>query len=202
MNKPASIRNTLVDVNDSVLIVIDMQDSFLDKYDDAKTQSITAKVAWLIQIAQYLDVPIVAMGEDIDKVGSLTGVVCEALPKNTTIYSKDYFSMADNPEIFAALEATKRMTAILVGMETDVCVAQSALGLMKKGYQVVALKDAIATTEADENTGLSRMHDAGAVISSVKALYYEWMRSVHSCVALHENTKRLNGLKPPSCLVL
>jgi len=74
--------------------------------------------------------------------------------------------------------------------------------LMACGYQVVVLKDAIATTEGDEQTGLDRMHDAGAVISSVKAITYEWLRNVQNTTALFEKFPELEAEDLPGCLSL
>ena len=73
----------LIDVTSSVLLVIDIQQPFLNKYDRAKTQALISKVSWLIGVAAHLDVPIVAMAEDIDRNGSLVGDVASALPNGT-----------------------------------------------------------------------------------------------------------------------
>ena len=100
------------------------------------------------------------------------------------------------------MKATGRKTAVLVGTETDVCVSQSALGLINHGYQVVVVKDAVATTETDEETGLSRMREAGAAICSVKSLYYEWLRSVSNCRRLQELAPELENTLLPDSLVL
>lgn len=202
MRKFTEVKNSLVDVNDSVLIIIDIQDSFLNKYDNALTQTLIEKSTWIIEVARILEVPVVAMAEDIKNAGNLTKAIRDALPKGTKIYSKDFFGLADNPEILAAVEATGRRTAVLVGMETDVCVAQSALGLIENSYQVVALKDAMATTAADEEIGLSRMREAGVVISSVKALYFEWLRCVTNCEKMNEKAPQLQTSKRPGSLVL
>ena len=200
MNTPADLKKALVDVDDSVLVIIDIQDSFLDKYDDAISRPLVDKVVWLIAIAEYLGVPIVAMAEDIEHTGNLNISVQEALPEATTVHNKDYFGLAGNPEILAAIESTGRKTAVLVGTETDVCVAQSALGLMNNDYQVVVLKDAVATASGGEDIGLTRMREAGAVISSVKALYYEWQRSVTNCEILRAEAPQLQDSKLPDCL--
>ncbi len=202
MSKCADIKRSLVDVEDSVLVVIDIQDRFLAKCDNATTQAMVEKVAWLLQVAQFLGVPVVAMAEDMDNVGNLTQAILEALPEGTKVHNKNAFNLADNPEILAAVDATDRKTAILVGMETDVCVAHSALGLMEHDHKVVALKDGVATTAADEEIGLGRMHDAGAVISSVKALYFEWIRSVKNARRADAEAPALKTTNRPSCLVL
>lgn len=201
MSTPTHIQKSLAQVDDSVLVVIDIQDHFLNKYDNAKTQSLLGKVAWLIEVAKHLDVPIVAMGEDLEHTGPVNKSIMDALPEDQVIHNKDFFGLAGNPEILADVNATGRKTAVCVGMETDVCVAQTALGLQEQGYNVIALKDAVASMDADEEIGLSRMRDAGIAVSSVKALYYEWLRSVSRLVSLENKAPELDE-KRPATLVL
>jgi nicotinamidase-related amidase len=202
LDKNTDIKKSLVNVDDSVLVVIDIQDSFLMKYDDSVGKPLVQKVVWLLKIAGHLNVPVVAMAEDIDRAGNLNQSIQDALPKALRIHNKNAFGLAGNPEILADVEASGRSTAILVGTETDVCVSQSALGLIECGYQVVVLKDAIATTAGDEETGLGRMRDAGAAISSVKAITYEWLRSVHNTIELFEKCPELETTELPATLSL
>ena len=178
MNDAGHDLTELVDVDDSLLVVIDVQDYFLDKYETARSQDVVGRIVWLLQVAAALDVPVVAMAEDIPSTGNLTMAVAEALPPGTGIYCKNAFGLADNPDIVAAIEATDRRTTVLVGMETDVCVAHSALGLLRQGYRVAVPRDAVLTTAAEQEVGLARMRDAGALITAVKPLYYEWLRTV------------------------
>ncbi len=194
-------QTTLVNVDDSVLLVIDIQDYFLSKYDRAKSQRLVENVAWLLQVASHLDVPIIAMGEDIANTGDLNDTIRQALPKDTKIHDKNFFGVVGNPEIFSAIAATGRKTAICVGMETDVCVAQSAIGLLDEGYKVVTLQDAVASMDADEETGIRRMQDAGVEISSVKALYYEWLRSVSRLDALKNKFPELEAMRPTTLVL-
>ena len=201
MSQHTNVHRNLVDVNDSLLIVIDIQDSFLEKYDDAVSQAMVGKVAWLLKFAHALGVPIVAMAEDINNAGSLTQPILDALPDGTLVHNKNVFGLCDNPEILAAAELTGRKTAVLVGLETDVCVAHSALGLLRNGYQVVALKDGMATTQGDEEVGLSRMHSAGVVISSIKSIHYEWLRSVSNTDAVYAAAPQLKQQKPDNLLM-
>ncbi len=201
MKPNADVKRRLVDVNDSVLIIIDIQDSFLSKYDRAATQAMVAKNVWLIQVARHLNVPIIAMAEDIANAGNLNQEIQAVLPKSGKIHSKDAFSLVDNPAIFADVKDSGRKTAILVGMETDVCVAQSALGLLENDYQVVAVQDAMLTTAADEIIGLQRMVEAGASICSVKSIYYEWIRSVSKAESLDVEAPHLRTSRP-SVLVM
>lgn len=202
MTASNDIKNRLVEVDDSVLVVIDIQDSFLSKYDASISEALVAKAAWIIQVAQYLKVPIVAMAEDIAQGGDLNQTILDALPAGHKTHNKDYFGLAGNPDILAAVANTGRKTAVLIGVETDVCVAQSAIGLMQNGYQVVVLGDAVATTQGSDEIGFNRMREAGAVISAVKPLYYEWQRSVTKCRKLTAEAPELEKAKVPDCLAL
>lgn len=201
MPNASDIQKSLVEVDDALLVVIDIQDSFLNKYDRAKSQKLVGNVAWLLQVAHHLDVPVVAMAEDIEHSGSLNQTIQDALPEGTRIHNKDFFGLAGNPEILADVEATGRKTAICVGMETDVCVAQSAIGLIGEGYRVVILRDAVASMDADEEIGLTRMRDAGVAVSSVKALYYEWLRSVSRTVRLENKVLELEEMRPATLVL-
>jgi nicotinamidase-related amidase len=202
MSTVQNIKSKLVDADDSVLIVIDIQDSFLQKYDNARSQEVVAKVVWLLHSAKLMNVPVVAMAEDIEFSGNLNQQVHDALPDGTIVHDKDAFCLTDNSQILDAVKVTGRKTAVLVGMETDVCVAHSALGLVGHGYQVVVIKDAVVTTASDEEIGLSRMREAGVAVCSVKSLYFEWVRSVSNVKGLLEMAPELEDALLPSSLVL
>lgn len=193
-----NIKQNLINVDDSVLIVIDVQDHFLAKYDNAISQPVVEKAAWMVRLAGALNVPVVVMGEDIDNNGTVNQLILDALPDDTKVHNKNSFGLAGQPEILADVASTGRNTAVLIGMETDVCVAQSALGLMENGYQVVVAKDAVATTVGDDEIGLDRMRDAGAVISSVKAIHYEWLRTVEKTIAVYSMAPELEQQEPDS----
>ena len=194
----ANIQQNLINADDSVLVVIDIQDHFLAKYDNAISQSLVEKAAWMVKLARVLNVPVVVMGEDIDNIGSVNQSILDALPDDIRVHNKNNFGLAGQPEILADVESTGRKTAVLIGMETDVCVAQSALGLMVNGYQVVVAKDAVATTIGGDEIGLNRMRDAGAVISSVKAIHYEWLRTAEKTIAMYKMASELEQQVPDS----
>ena len=182
----------LIDVADCVLVLIDMQDSFFDKYEKAKSEEVITKAVWLLRVAANNDVPVVAMAEDIPNMGNLTDRIAKALPEGTTVFNKDFFGCGDQVEILKAIKATGRGTANLIGVETDVCVAHSALSLMQHDFDVAVVRDVTATTVGDQDIGLMRIRDAGGFICSVKSLYYEWMRSVTGCMSHNDMDPNTN----------
>ena len=202
MTEKAPIQKRLIEADDSVLIVIDMQDSFFAKYEQAKCQAVISKAAWLLRAAPLIGIPVVAMAENIARSGNLNEEIMKALPHGTKVFDKDVFALGHQAEIFEAVKATGRRTAILIGMETDVCVAHSALSLIEAGFDVAVVSDATISTAADEDIGLTRIRDAGGVICSVKSLYYELMRSVSGCMAFVEKDPKIASEALPPTLVL
>jgi nicotinamidase-related amidase len=72
----------------------------------------------------------------------------------------------------------RRNTVLLCGMETHICVMQTALGALEHGYHVHVASDAVGSRrEWNWKIGLQRMRDAGAVISSTEMMMYELLRS-------------------------
>jgi nicotinamidase-related amidase len=94
------------------------------------------------------------------------------------VLDKSVFGLAEDEEILKTVVETGRRTAILVGLETDVCVAHSALGLLRRGFDVVVVADGTGSPALGHQIGLERVRRAGGLISSVKAVYYEWVRTV------------------------
>jgi isochorismate hydrolase len=170
--------NSLISLVDSVLITVDVQDHFLGKLPEKQRELLSGLIGWLVEVAVRLQVPLIVTAEDMPRLGGMTPVIAQLLPRQTTQFNKMTFNLAAEPEIMAALTATGRQTVVLVGLETDVCVAQSALGLLQAGYQVVALADATGSPGLAHQAGLDRMRQAGVLIATVKSLYYEWVRTV------------------------
>ncbi len=184
MNYKNSILNNLVDVNDCVLIIIDIQDAFLKKCSQEMADQVINRAGWLLEIAKTLSIPLVVTAEDIKNSGSLTRSIAMQLPRETKIYNKMIFNLADNPEILKAVYESGRKTAVLVGLETDVCIAQSAIGLLQNCYNVAVVVDAVASPGEAHSIGLERMRNADVLLTSTKALYYEWVRGVEKSSAI------------------
>jgi len=187
MQKEKSLLNNLIDVNDCVLVVIDVQDAFLIKCPQETANLIVNRVGWLMDVAKLLSIPIIVTAEDIEHCASITASLAEKLPPQTPVYNKMIFNLADNPEIIAAVYRTGRRTAVLAGLETDVCIAQSAIGLMQQGYKVAVVADASTSPGEAHADGLERMRGAGVLLTSCKLLYYEWVRGVEKSEEISRN---------------
>ena len=193
MAEKVSLQDSLIDVDDSILIVIDVQENFLKKFQAEERELLVNRIGWLVSVATRLNVPMVVMAEEIPVMGSVAPQIAEKLPKHTPIHNKMIFGLAADPEILAAVKNTERKTAILVGFETDVCVAHSAIGLLQNGFQVAVVADATGSPGAAHEIGLERMRRAGVLISSVKSVFYEWILTVERSVEFSEKYDREIG---------
>ena len=169
---------SLLDVNDSLLIVIDIQPSFVKKENSEEHNLLLQRMCWIIKVANWLNLPLIVMAEDISNSGNISDEVAQVLPLDTKIYNKMIFGLAAQSDILAAVQQTNRKTAVLIGYETDVCVTHSALGLLDLGYQVAVVADATGSPGNNHQIGLDRIRGAGGIIVSAKSLYYEWIRTV------------------------
>ena len=192
--KQSNIQRALIDVDACVLIVVDVQPPFLDKLPREDSQLLRNRICWLIGVAGWVHVPLVVTAEDIAREGGIDPQVVRALPVGIQAHNKMAFNLAADPAILAAIAQTGRKTAVLVGLETDVCVAHSALGLLGHGYQVAVVADATGSPGTAHGFGLERAAGAGALITSVKSLFYEWMRTVERARQFRTATARTLAL--------
>ncbi len=172
------VQQSLIDVDDCIVILIDIQDCFLKKIQPERAELLISRVGWLMEISKILNVPMVVTAEELDRLGGISASLAEKLLPGTTIFNKMVFNLADQADILQAVQKFGRKTAVLIGLETDVCVAQSAIGLIQQGFKVVAISDATDSPGDAHEVGLDRMKNAGVLVTSLKALYYEWIRTV------------------------
>ena len=173
----------LVDHDDSVLVVIDAQQGFfgdaLQSGDGEQVRQALARMTWLVKVASRLEVPAVITEEDPERNGATFAPIAAALPQETAI-AKPTFAVTGTPLIVDRIERTGRTTAVLVGFETDVCVAQSAIGLRERGMRVVVIEDAVFSPGEMHRRGLERMVAEGVELNHCKGLAYEWTRTLEN----------------------
>jgi len=94
----------------------------------------------------------------------------------TSVYSKTSFSCAQG-SVMEAIKATGRKQIILCGIETHVCIMQTAHDLMAEGYEVVLVEDAISSRYPfDHVTAIDRMRMNGVVIASLEMVLFELLK--------------------------
>lgn len=189
----------LLDRDDSLLLVIDAQESFygptrsdVDPHDLYRSFD---RAGWLVAVAAALDVPMVVTEEESEHNGATDLRLSRHLPDATPVLPKRYFGAPDNPEIMDAIIATGRTTAVVVGLETDVCVCHTSLLLLERGFRVAVAADCLYSPGPSHDAGLTRMRDSGVEILTAKAVFYDWVRNVDELEAACESSEVVN--RPP-----
>ncbi|HEY3613018.1 MAG TPA: isochorismatase family protein [Gaiellales bacterium] len=180
----------------SALLVIDTQEGFYPAartdVDRAAFSLVVDRVAWLAALARALAVPVVVTEEDPGTNGPTAPRVVTRLPIGAVVLPKPVFAAGDDPAIEAAIAATGRSTIVLAGLETDVCVAHSALSLRERGYHVAAVSDALYSPSEAHRHGLARLRAEGVQLLSAKELLYDWARTLADLRALVRDAPELD----------
>ncbi len=139
----------LVSSDDSVLVVIDVQPGFaanpaMDDAERAAAAATVDRIAWLAAYAAELAVPAVVVEENPARNGTTDARILERLDARAHV--KPTFGIGGCPAAIEALTASGRGTAVLVGFESDVCVAQSAIALLDRGLRVAVPDDGVYTS--------------------------------------------------------
>ncbi len=170
--------SALIDRDDALLLVIDLQDGFLKKLDPVRAASLVDNARFLAEAAGRLEIPAFVTVEDPQRHGWTTEAVRSRLAPDTPEHDKAVFGLCGQPDLREAITAQPRRTAVLVGLETDVCVLHSAVGLMAEGFRVVVVGDATGAPGEEHALGLARAAAFGAEIVHAKGVFYEWMRNL------------------------
>ena len=179
------------DASDSILLVVDFQRNFLDKMQPTAAEALLRKAGWLIGVAQWLRIPVFATVES----GEYPAVApsLQAALEGTPVFCKTTYNAALDRDLANALAATGRRSIAMIGFETDVCVAQSALGLRNRQYRVTVVSDAVHAPGEGHAQGLDRMRAAGVTLLSVRGLYFEWMADVGKARAFQRERPDLHA---------
>jgi nicotinamidase-related amidase len=159
------------------LVAIDIQENLLPPI--FQKEQLVRNSQLLIRAAGILKMPVLMTTQYAKGLGQIVPEIASLLPGGEGI-DKQLFSCFGS-EVFCSLLKRlpgQRNTLLLCGMESHICVAQTALAGLRDGYLVHVASDAVSSrTEWNWRIGLNRMGAAGAVISSTEMMIYELMQS-------------------------
>lgn len=168
--------NLFATPDDSVLVVVDVQERLLAAMRPEDQATVARNVPILIRAAWVVGVPVIVTEQYPRGLGATVETVREAIPAGAPVIEKLEFSCARSSAFSAALEATGRRTVVLCGMETHVCVLQTTYDLRAQGYSVHVAADAVSSRTPDNRQiGLDLARQMGAVITSTETVTFQWV---------------------------
>jgi nicotinamidase-related amidase len=180
----------LCDAGRSVLLVIDVQAGLARAVPAEDLNPAVRGAALLLQAASLLQIPALATEQYPQGLGNTIDALRRHFPDAHQALAKTGFSCCSAEGLPERLQALQRPQIILAGMETHVCVLQTALDLKQRGYEVFVAEDACcARSPQRSRNGLARMRQADIMITHSESVIFEWLRD-----AAHPQFKTVSQL--------
>ena len=164
----------MMDCQGVVLLVIDLQENLLAKIPVA--DEVLRRSKRLVQFARALEIPILWTEQYPRGLGTTAATLTEQLTGLAPLEKLSFgcFGAAGFPE---AVAATGRDQLLIIGVEAHVCVMQTVLVAMERGFQAYVVRDAVASRRrTDYKAGLARMQANGAQIVTAEMAMFEMLR--------------------------
>ena len=179
---------TLAEAKHSQLVVIDVQERLVAAVPEKSRQQTLSNTALLTQAANTLKIPITHT-EQYPKGLGITEEVVRAHLTESAI-EKTCFSCFAAEGFITAVSLAQRQQIILCGMESHVCVLQTAIELQQAGYQVFVVEDAVCSRhKRHHKNALVRLRQAGIIVTNAESVIFEWLRD-----ASHPDFKSLSRM--------
>jgi nicotinamidase-related amidase len=169
MSDPAA---SLLRPERTALVVVDLQEKLLPAI--ANRERVLRNSVLLLELADVLALPVVLTTQYSRGLGPTVPEVLAAAPGVAPL-DKVSFGCFGSPEFLARLESLgARNQLVVAGIESHICVAQTVLGALERGYTVHVASDAVGSrSEENRAVGMGRMERAGALLSSTEMAIYE-----------------------------
>lgn len=172
----------------TALIVVDVQEGFRKAIPDFPLVAARASIA--VRGFQMLAVPVFVTEQYPKGLGHTAEEINLVLPDGFKAIEKTAFSSSGAAPLLTRLKKLQVTQIVLCGLETHVCVSQTAHDLLDLGFQVHILTDCICSRfEHDKAAGLAKMTSSGVISSSIEMAFFELMR-----VAKHDQFKEIQAL--------
>lgn len=158
-------------VKNTVLLCIDYQEKLLSKISDE--EKIKEKIMIMVKSAQILEIPIVITEQYPKGLGS-TFLELKNILKDQKLIEKIHFNCFRDINFLDKLTNIDRENLLISGIEAHICILQTALAALNRGYRVYLIEDTISSRSIeDKDIAFKRLAQAGAIPSSVEMILYE-----------------------------
>ena len=155
----------------TVLVIIDVQEKLFPHM--AEKEQIAQNVAKLIRFAEITKIPVMLTEQYPKGLGRTIPEVRRLIPSIQPI-EKVEFNCWGSEEFKASLGKLEAKTLIITGIESHICVTQTAIDGLSNGYKVYVISDAVSSRSLDDKSiAIERMRQSGVTIVSTEMLIYE-----------------------------
>jgi nicotinamidase-related amidase len=156
----------------AALLAVDLQDTLLGMFPAAAASELRARAGLAISAAAALGIPVLFTEQVPAKLGP-TAPALRKLAPDALVFAKHTFSALADKAVLSALRERDIEHILLLGLETPICVYQSALGALAAGFQVTVLSDAIGARRPDDHAAcLAALRHAGVHVLPTETVLY------------------------------
>jgi len=161
----------------TLLLVVDVQERLAAAMPAPAMERLRKSTRLLIEVAAQLGVPVVATEQYPKGLGPTVPEIADALDRvKAPRIEKVDFDAASSRRVSSELGRLAPRAIVVVGMEAHVCVFQTARELVRRGFVVHVVADAVASrTEENRVAGLSLAERAGAIVTVAEAVAFDWV---------------------------
>lgn len=165
----------ILESSKAVLLVVDVQEAFRTAIPDFSL--IASRISTAVRGFMVLERPVLVTEQYPKGLGHTAEEIQLVLPDSSDIFEKKAFSSCGASGFVDSLRFLGIEQVVVCGIETHICVNQTAHDLLNEGFQVHLLTDCVASRfEHDKNAGLQKMFGSGVVPSSIEMALFELMR--------------------------
>lgn len=159
----------------SAVVIIDIQEKlFRVMYEK---EALSSNIQKLIKGIQIMDIPIIVTEQNPDGLGLTIPEISNILPGLQPI-PKFSFSCCGEESFQRKLEEVHRKQVLITGIETHICVYQTAIDLLSSGYEVQIVADCVSSrTQENRDLALNRMNMEGALLTSTEMVLFELLKT-------------------------
>jgi nicotinamidase-related amidase len=162
----------MLTINNSALLVIDVQGKLAQVM--VEKEELLANLSRMSQGAQILGLPILWLEQVPEKLGPTVPELAEILSASSRPIAKSTFSGCGASNFIAQLQQLERSQILLTGIEAHVCVYQTGVDLIERGYEVHVVTDAVSSRSlANKSLALARLNEAGAILTGSEMALFE-----------------------------
>lgn len=162
-------------VEDTLALIIDFQERLLPVIHDSETVIQNSSI--LVKGLKALGVPMITTQQYTKGIGMTVTGIMDSMGDDFTYYDKVTFSCAEDTEILHKIEESGKKNIIISGVEAHICVLQTVIDLISKGYNVILVEDCIGSRkENDRAVAIQRAAAEGAILTTYESILFELTR--------------------------
>jgi len=160
---------------DTLALIIDFQERLVPVMD--QKEQLLHNTEILIKGLRALKIPMLVTQQYTKGIGMTVPVFTEAFGEEFSYYDKVCFSCAEDEVIFDKIEKSGKKNIIVCGIEAHICVLQTVIDLIAKGYQVILVEDCVGSRrDNDRQVGIKRAIMEGAIPTTYESILFELTR--------------------------